>query len=656
MAPTQNAERLGDSIISEKASNAFFDKLDNNENGLLSVDEFQQFIRDTGGNSLDESSEIQSAVANVMISLDDNADKIVKKKDLAAFWMQQASLLSVKEVADWARHSMHMPDDVVDIFISNAVTGYDFPELIENEGELIESELGITRRNLKRRLLRGMIMRFTGMGSMPAVPSNFNARPAGCLRVKLRWDKFSTSDVYFPVHKYVVERFESDERGEFSSSSPGARWVTVYTGTGTDAVDNISAKNYAERTSELLMYRISAWNAIGRSDYSEAKVNLYYDNIHCESHQKNTKLPLDYLVGAHGGNIRVMGTPSLSGASGRFFYFGFVSFVVVPITLLGYYFFSLDEEEDDVDTSTFRTIVLKSRKLVTKLTSIKLTSIKPSPTINYQHTLDQCSVPGSGLLNFPCSSYDGDSTQGDCCPDSAVDVSSVTASEAGLNGTHQKTSKWNVLRARVKNKSFSKLFGAGRNGTPPIHAMSTIDENHVGKTAGIAVAARTVQASSPQCLGAEDIFEDSGSSTYLVKPTSEKSASISGDGVSLRSLPPAALPRARSFGDSISSETKSDDMLPVAGLLNPVPASGSCDNLPNLVDRQDERVSPTLVKGKYCVLCNRSFSFGRRMKHRCGKCNDSFCGECAHKVAHVFALPCKVPSQCICRKCGQLFK
>lgn len=67
-------------------------------------------------------------------------------------------------------HAQQMPPEVVQSFVDNGITGYDFPELLQHEGQLLEQELGIRRQTLKRRLLRGMRMKLLGMGNHPAAP------------------------------------------------------------------------------------------------------------------------------------------------------------------------------------------------------------------------------------------------------------------------------------------------------------------------------------------------------------------------------------------------------------------------------------------------------------------------------------------------------
>lgn len=42
-------------------------------------------------------------------------------------------LLTAEEVAQWVRHAVQLPQDVADAFLRNAVTGYDFHELTQNQ-------------------------------------------------------------------------------------------------------------------------------------------------------------------------------------------------------------------------------------------------------------------------------------------------------------------------------------------------------------------------------------------------------------------------------------------------------------------------------------------------------------------------------------------
>ena len=93
-APAFQGGELGDAITSDESRDIFFASLDNNGNGKVTVDELTGYIEDTGGNALDEMSEIQSAVSSVLKSLDLNEDKIIKKDDFATYWKSLCKIIA----------------------------------------------------------------------------------------------------------------------------------------------------------------------------------------------------------------------------------------------------------------------------------------------------------------------------------------------------------------------------------------------------------------------------------------------------------------------------------------------------------------------------------------------------------------------------------
>lgn len=59
----------------------------------------------------------------------------------------------MEEAADWVTHAVQLPEDVAEAFRSNSVSGYDFPELIENNGEGLHFDLGI-KWNYRKRIVK----------------------------------------------------------------------------------------------------------------------------------------------------------------------------------------------------------------------------------------------------------------------------------------------------------------------------------------------------------------------------------------------------------------------------------------------------------------------------------------------------------------------
>ena len=202
-----------------------------------------------------------------------------------------ASMLSVDDVCDWVVHSLHMPEEVRDIMRDNAVTGYDFPDLVEHDGRLIETELGITKRNLRSRLYRGLVMRLMGMGTLPSDVLNVHTDSVSCHEVRLQWVVEQAERHGFPTHKYLVQRYETtaavahgssasenlsvsdalladprDIDSTFDTNAPiilpqeskirVPEWTVVCSDMATFCID----KGLAAGTK--YMYRVSAWNAV----------------------------------------------------------------------------------------------------------------------------------------------------------------------------------------------------------------------------------------------------------------------------------------------------------------------------------------------------------------------------------------------------------
>lgn len=60
--------------------------------------------------------------------------------------------MSVDEVADWITHAVQLPQ-YRDAFVANSITGYDFPALLENTGESLRLDLGVTNKLVQPPLL-----------------------------------------------------------------------------------------------------------------------------------------------------------------------------------------------------------------------------------------------------------------------------------------------------------------------------------------------------------------------------------------------------------------------------------------------------------------------------------------------------------------------
>ena len=163
------------------------------------------------------------------------------------------------------------------------MTGYDFPELMENDGEAIETELGIEKVALRKKLLRSMRVKLLGMGSVPGEPLKVTHHLESCNSIIIEWKK--PEAISYPVHSYRVQRRsipllprfnnvskESKETNisdaeknisniEKSYSIISTQWETIYFGPDTHYLDSFIDLDYR------IMYRVQAWNAIGHSNW-----------------------------------------------------------------------------------------------------------------------------------------------------------------------------------------------------------------------------------------------------------------------------------------------------------------------------------------------------------------------------------------------------
>jgi hypothetical protein len=164
-------------------------------------------------------------------------------------------MLSVEDVAEWTRHSLHMPEEVAELFRKNAVSGFDFPDLVDNGGELMETELGITKLLWKAKLYKGIIRRLMGMGKVPDPPSDISAVLETCADIRVRWSRSPSKGDGFPTHRYVVQR-KGTLGPEVPTASSANTWITIF---ADNAVEHLDGNL---QPSSTYYYRISAWNAV----------------------------------------------------------------------------------------------------------------------------------------------------------------------------------------------------------------------------------------------------------------------------------------------------------------------------------------------------------------------------------------------------------
>ena len=181
------------------------------------------------------------------------------------------------------------------VFLENGITGYDFLEIVDNRGEVLLHELGIDKQSFRTKIIRGMQSRMLGIGCSPEAPQKFSFKLESCKAVTLTWER-STGTI-FPVHTYRIQRrgvnlfgaehtntnndFSSTSNPDSFNSSPllssYSDWKTVYAGGDDEFADS------GLETGHNYMYRIQAWNSIGRSGWETIDLSRALKKQRCST-------------------------------------------------------------------------------------------------------------------------------------------------------------------------------------------------------------------------------------------------------------------------------------------------------------------------------------------------------------------------------------
>jgi hypothetical protein len=157
-----------------------------------------------GGSAFDVDKEIEDEVGSIMDKMDLEGDGKLEMGDVNSYWEKLESLLTVDEVAEWIVHAGQLPTEVGNIFRKNHVTGYDFPELVEDDGSALKNELNIDKSTYRKKIVRAVNSRLFGIGTVPYQIDGVIPTIESCSTITLKWNKARTDNL--PIHKYRVTR------------------------------------------------------------------------------------------------------------------------------------------------------------------------------------------------------------------------------------------------------------------------------------------------------------------------------------------------------------------------------------------------------------------------------------------------------------------
>jgi len=632
---------IGDNIRSNESSISFFQSVDKDGDGILRAAEVANFLEHEIGDtsSFVTSYEISSEANRVIRALDQNEDETVEQRDIMEYWDHMDNLLTAEEVEEWVVNAVQLPEYVGRIFKENAVTGYDFAELVENNGEILKTELGITKLSFVKKIVNLMHARMLGIGNVPEAPKNFKYKvEENCHSVTFNWDKSYAAG--FPVHSYSVQKraismttsipsssqqqsnintsksyldnicnkypdgkfvtplkyYDDDicrEEASFNhkQQSHYLNWVTIYQGADTEFFDHSLEPGYSFK------YRIQAWNSVGRSLWETADISDQLKKLKC------LKTPSNSAVARITRSLILSNNFDDSFSSSQSF--------------KKLYFFSgllITIARGVVAVAAFIAALMKWKRASCDSTMLVATMFTPFLKLfQYINTMSKNMIGIEIIPSYILGASD----------DNDVVAHDVYVNAVGLNGfkkggvtfTENETPfdrRWKLSRSESqRNNSCRSLLSSSDDSHSPILSVGINEASDSNNNNNI----REIK-----------LKEKSSSKFNNIKLIDRKKSQCGG------------------CDPSSPIIAKIDD--------HPQNSNRSCittsrTNCSSIVEEYDDYT--------ICNTCRKKYKLGRRYRHHCARCLSTFCHKHG-RTTHSNFTSCKIPGSCVCNKCLEIDK
>ena len=565
------------------------------------------FLKDRiGGSQFDNSETVNREVGQVMKQLDLNQDNGLEMSDVEGYWRRLESLLTAEEVSEWIVHAVQLPQDVGRIFLENGVTGYDFPEIVQNSGSVLQEELGL-KSSFRSKIVRGVQARMLGIGSTPdAVTAEFVL--STCRSVSLKWSKSKAR--IFPVHSYRVQRrainlFDVQDssigseslsmmaisNGMPTESLPASAWKTVYVGGETEYVDSTleMGHNY--------MYRIQAWNSVGRSSWEYVDLERALRKKGCS--KKSKKRAADSTT---------------------------------TVTMRGIDFSQEDEswEWTSLPKRAVWGIIFAFQFVYHSARAFLMVLAMGGAIMRFKRASASSSASAAAALPFPwfwkgINRISVKITGCECIPRTMLgDREALLLQEkmhdeqvmaTGLRG-------YSKIVKRQETEDFRREIGLSESNV--LDETDTTDRRRNGM----------------------DAIKYNSTSNLLSSPEPKKPPKEVV--VSTKSATPKVFGWKRSSKQSDSSGAISSDN--ESATFSPKAISERSTQPTRLTPIKQR---PIVNDGTTCVVCQKKFKLGKRYRHHCSRCMATFCHKHG-KTTHTNFTSCRVPGSCLCNPCLEL--
>lgn len=490
------------------------------------------------------------------------------------------------------------------IFRENGVTGYDFPELVENDGAALASDLHLEKSWVRRKLVRHIRARMLGVGERPNRITDLKAsyiQQGGTAyyhlsggSITLSWNKPSGRG--FPVHSYRVQRAVIS----FDKSSSGSNVSKT----------NIPLKKLSNNTcpslTETKVKSFMATEGGDKNAHDHARVSLY------QIESLPTSSILSYHSSSSSTELCSNWVTVHLGADNEF--------IDTDIDVNKYYYVYRVQAWNAAGRSSWTIIdVFQPRK-----------ESNECAEANFSNATMHRSAP--------------------------IDIAQIGTTK------HWTVVSWSVLRTLIHwiFLAVRAFFAIGAL-TASIVKYRRASVKSTASVEYLRPVApwlwRSINIFSSKTLGIElvpsRILHDATNTDMEFKvqqpyqnfmPSSRRTSATAKPVVhsSPRVLP---SPLLRSSTEVDQNATVTFAMS--SSSMNTVRRSTS---LRSLVDSESSNKEEFVDDPLSCNTCRKKYKLGKRWKHHCCRCLSTFCQKHG-KVAHPIFTSCKVPGSCICQPC-----
>lgn len=595
---------------------------------------------------------------------------------------------------------------IFSLFRQHYVTGFDFPELVDNDGLALKNEVGITKESYRKKIMRLVRAKMLGIGSPPKQVQMEAVDVESCSTIRLKWGKPLATG--FPVHKYRIMRRQrggsshdddeassrslpapndvndqssnsstegicakkydsnSNEEGKFykqlrttfikaphhfyddscdankcfpgpePSSGYSSGWKTVYDGSETEFIDS------GLKRGEGYIYRIEAWNGVGKSDWTVVDTNKKWKKLGCDKRNRASKqstrkisnISTFGVMDSHDQDNRRHTHPSLLYRIFTIIYSWSKFLLNVVLTLLA-----------------VNTAIMKIRRASLHSTAAKLEPAFPWMWQGINALFK--TITGHDVIPYFTTYRHQSSKKHD-----------VAIKSVGLNGYKESPVSQKQLQRGTSVTSIRPVL------TSPDIIRKTQSERHIIKSPSFEAIQKLqnpysdfrTENSISMSRDKSKLFtrnKSSVSPAYSKKqvqaqPSTSNVLEIPEDlddrfaKLSPNNKPPDMIQRKTSPLFKLRSWKKDSEKLVTRS--ESVRSTTNSSQFDHENSEEDEPMPPTIDDHNVCNYCRKSFKFPKRCRHNCARCGSAFCHKHG-KTSHPGFISCKVPGDCVCNRC-----